>query len=112
MYKITTIPGDGIGLEVMKPTINILETTNAKFDFIPKEAGKECYKKYGTNLPEDTIKSCKNSDSTLFGAVTSMVTLFIPVAKFALPEIVTVASLSSVMAEIVSDSTSALTSTL
>lgn len=72
MYKITTIPGDGIGLEVMKPTINILETTNAKFDFIPKEAGKECYKKYGTNLPEDTIKSCKNSDSTLFGAVTSI----------------------------------------
>ncbi|WP_323735476.1 isocitrate/isopropylmalate dehydrogenase family protein [Methanosphaera sp. ISO3-F5] len=72
MFKITTIPGDGIGQEVMKPTLEILETTNANFDFIPQEAGKECYKKYGTNLPQETINSCKESDSTLFGAVTSI----------------------------------------
>lgn len=72
MFKITTIPGDGIGKEVMKPTIEILETINAQFDFIPQEAGKECYKKHGTNLPLETINSCKESDSTLFGAVTSI----------------------------------------
>ena len=42
MYKITVIPGDGIGQEVMQPTIDILETLNSKFEFIPKEAGKEC----------------------------------------------------------------------
>lgn len=72
MYKITTIPGDGIGHEVMKPTLEILETTNGKFDFIQKEAGKDCYKKYNTNLPDETIESCKKSDSTLFGAVTSI----------------------------------------
>ncbi|RAP53349.1 MAG: isocitrate dehydrogenase [Methanosphaera sp. rholeuAM270] len=72
MFKITTISGDGIGKEVMKPTLEILETTNAQFDFIEKEAGKECYKKYGTNLPNETIDSCKKSDSTLFGAVTSI----------------------------------------
>lgn len=72
MFKITVIPGDGIGQEVMKPTIDILETLDSKFEFIYKEAGKECYKKNGTNLPEDTIEQCKNSDSTLFGAVTSI----------------------------------------
>ena len=72
MYKITTIPGDGIGKEVMKPTLEILETINANFDFIYQEAGKECYEKKGTNLPEETITSCKESDSTLFGAVTSI----------------------------------------
>ena len=72
MYKITTIPGDGIGKEVMKPTLEILETINANFDFIYQEAGKECYEKNGTNLPEETITSCKESDSTLFGAVTSI----------------------------------------
>ena len=72
MYKITVIPGDGIGNEIMKPAIDILETTNISFDFIYKEAGKECYNKKGTNLPKDTIESCKNSDSTLFGAVTSI----------------------------------------
>lgn len=72
MFKITTIPGDGIGKEVMKPTLEILETINAQFDFIPQEAGAACFKKYGTNLPAETINSCKNSDSTLFGAVTSI----------------------------------------
>ncbi len=72
LYKITTIPGDGIGQEVMNPTLEILETINAQFDFIAQEAGAECYKKYGTNLPEKTIQSCKESDSTLFGAVTSI----------------------------------------
>ncbi len=72
MFKITTIAGDGIGQEVMKPTLDILETTNAQFDFIPQDAGAECYKKNGTNLPTETINSCKKSDSTLFGAVTSI----------------------------------------
>ncbi len=72
MYKITVIPGDGIGQEVMKPTIDILETTNASFDFIYQQAGKECYKKNNTNLPSETIEQSKNSDSTLFGAVTSI----------------------------------------
>ncbi len=72
MYKITTIPGDGIGKEVMKPTLELLETVNADFDFIYQEAGKECYEKHGTNLPVQTIDSCRESDSTLFGAVTSI----------------------------------------
>lgn len=72
MYKITTIPGDGIGKEVMKPTIEILETLNTQFEFIHKPAGAECYKEYGTNLPEDTIETTKKTDSTLFGAVTSI----------------------------------------
>lgn len=66
------INGDGIGKEVMKPTIEILESLNTNFDFVEKEAGKECYKKYLTNLPEDTIQSCRESDSILFGAVTSI----------------------------------------
>lgn len=72
MYNITVIPGDGIGKEVTKPTIEILETLDTKFDFVYKEAGKQCYKKHGSNLPEDTIESAKSSDSILFGAVTSI----------------------------------------
>lgn len=72
LYKITTIPGDGIGKEVMNPTVEILETLNANFEFIYKPAGAECYKQHGTNLPEDTIKTAQNSDSILFGAVTSI----------------------------------------
>ncbi len=72
MYKITTIPGDGIGNEVMKPTLDILNTINTQFEFIEKEAGKDCYTKHQTNLPQDTIEQTKKSDATLFGAVTSI----------------------------------------
>lgn len=72
LYNITVIPGDGIGKEVINATIDILETLNTKFDFVYKPAGKECYEKYGSNLPEDTIIQAKNSDSILFGAVTSI----------------------------------------
>lgn len=72
MYKITVIPGDGIGKEVIQSAIEILETLNTQFDFIYQDAGKDCYDNCGTNLPQETIESCRNSDSTLFGAVTSI----------------------------------------
>lgn len=72
MYNITVIPGDGIGKEVMKSSIEVLETLNSKFDFNYKEAGKDCYDKYGTNLPQETIDAAKESDAILFGAVTSI----------------------------------------
>ena len=72
MFKITVIPGDGIGKEVIQSAIEVLETLNTKFDFIYQDAGKDCYDKCGTNLPTDTIESCRSSDGTLFGAVTSI----------------------------------------
>ncbi|MDO5851684.1 MAG: isocitrate/isopropylmalate dehydrogenase family protein [Methanobacteriaceae archaeon] len=72
MYKITTIPGDGIGKEVLSSTKTILDTINIQFDYDDQKAGKECYKKQGTNLPLETIKSCEKTDATLFGAVTSI----------------------------------------
>ncbi|RAP51451.1 MAG: isocitrate dehydrogenase [Methanosphaera sp. SHI613] len=72
MFKITVIPGDGIGNEVIQSAVDVLETLNTKFDFIYQDAGKDCYDKCGTNLPQDTIESCRSSDATLFGAVTSI----------------------------------------
>jgi methanogen homoisocitrate dehydrogenase len=71
MIKITVIPGDGIGKEVMNEGIEILECLNLNFDFREAEAGYECFKKNGTPLPEETIKRAKNSSATLFGAITS-----------------------------------------
>ena len=71
MKKIATIAGDGIGKEVMEAGISILESIDVNFDFIPSEAGYECFQKYGTTIPEETIKRAKNSSATLFGAITS-----------------------------------------
>jgi methanogen homoisocitrate dehydrogenase len=72
MKKITTIPGDGIGKEVMEAGIHILNKLDLNIDYIPQEAGYELYQKTGNNIPEETIKSAKKTDATLFGAVTSV----------------------------------------
>ena len=71
MIKITVIPGDGIGKEVMNAGIEILECLDLNIDFKEAEAGYDCFKKNGTVLPEETIKNSKKSSATLFGASTS-----------------------------------------
>lgn len=72
MYDITVIPGDGIGKEVMGATISILDTLDLEFNYKIAFAGNECFKKTGTTIPEETIKMARNSDATLFGAVTTV----------------------------------------
>lgn len=71
MYKITIIPGDGIGREVMEAAEYILDNIDLEFKFSYGEAGYECYQKNGTTLPEETLENAKKSDAVLFGAITS-----------------------------------------
>lgn len=71
MYKITIIPGDGIGREVMEAAEYILDNIDLEFKFSYGEAGYECYQKNGITLPEETLKNAKKSDAVLFGAITS-----------------------------------------
>ncbi|AEG18795.1 homoisocitrate dehydrogenase [Methanobacterium paludis] len=72
MYKITVIPGDGIGPEVMEAALYVLEASNLEFDYINAKAGNECFKRTGTTIPDGTISTAKNTDATLFGAVTTV----------------------------------------
>lgn len=72
MKTITTIPGDGIGKEVMAAGLYILDNLNLNIEYKPQEAGYELYQKTGNNLPNETIHSAKKTDATLFGAVTSV----------------------------------------
>lgn len=72
MYKITVIPGDGVGPEVTKATLHVLEAAHKKFDFQEARAGNSCYHDTGTTIPDETIEMAKNSDATLFGAVTTV----------------------------------------
>lgn len=67
-YNIAVIPGDGIGKEVMKATINVLNNLNLDFNYVYGEAGDECLEKNGIALPEETIDIVRNSDACLFGA--------------------------------------------
>ena len=72
-YKIATIPGDGIGSEVMTATVKVLETlaekTGLKFEFSTLWAGDEYKARTGIALPPETVKEVKAADACLFAAV-------------------------------------------
>lgn len=70
---ITVIPGDGIGPEVIKSAIKVLDTIASKFNhqftYQYAKLGGVAIDEEGTPLPEQTIELCKNSDGVLLGAV-------------------------------------------
>ena len=72
-YKIAVLPGDGIGPEVMKEAVRVLDVVSEKFGFsIQKEwadVGGAAYDNHGSPLPESTLKIAENSDAILFGSV-------------------------------------------
>jgi len=74
MKKIIAITrGDGCGPEVVNEGIKILmivsEFTDNEFEFKDAPAGGEVWKKYGSNLPEQSFNTIKQSDALLFGAI-------------------------------------------
>ncbi|MEM2843163.1 MAG: isocitrate/isopropylmalate dehydrogenase family protein [Candidatus Bathyarchaeia archaeon] len=74
-YKIAVLPGDGIGPEVVDAALKVLkavqEASSFKLEFLIGEAGLNCVKKYGTNLPSHTIDLIKESDACLKGPMTT-----------------------------------------
>ena len=67
-YQIAVVPGDGIGQEVMKATIDVLDSLDIDFEYVYGEAGDECLEKNGTALPGETLDIIRQSDACLFGA--------------------------------------------
>ncbi len=67
-YKIAVIPGDGIGVEVMEATINVLDGLDVDFEYEYGIAGDKCNEENGTPLPEETLEIIRDSDACLFGA--------------------------------------------
>ena len=72
MYKITLIPGDGVGPEVIQALLHILEAVDLKLDYTMACAGNACFQDTGSTIPDETILKTKRSDATLFGAVTTV----------------------------------------
>ena len=72
MYKITLIPGDGVGPEVIQALLHILEAVDLKLDYTMACAGNACFQDTGSTIPDETILKAKRSDATLFGAVTTV----------------------------------------
>src|SRR2546428_1120391 len=72
-HKVTLIPGDGIGPEVMQATVRILQATGVKFDWEIFQAGAEAYAKYHEYIPKELVESIERTRVGLKGPVTTPV---------------------------------------
>src|SRR6202166_4813218 len=70
-HKVTLIPGDGIGPEVTKATVRILEATGVKFDWESFHVGAEAFEKHGEYIPKEVIESIERTHVGLKGPVTT-----------------------------------------
>jgi isocitrate dehydrogenase (NAD+) len=70
-HKVTLIPGDGIGPEVVNATVRILEATGVKFEWESYAAGAEAYEKYREYIPKELIESIERTCVGLKGPVTT-----------------------------------------
>ncbi len=72
-YKISLVPGDGIGPELTEATLAVLKSAQANFglklDIVEAEAGDATFQKRGIALPNDTVEKIKSSHSCLKGPV-------------------------------------------
>jgi 3-isopropylmalate dehydrogenase len=72
-FHIAVLSGDGIGPEVMAPTLDILRrieanTPSLKFRFTEGAAGAGHYKETGKSMSDSTVKLCEEADAILLGA--------------------------------------------
>ena len=70
-HKVTLIPGDGIGPEVAKATVRILEASGLKFEWETFAVGAEAYEKSGEYIPKEVIESIERTRVALKGPVTT-----------------------------------------
>ncbi len=72
-YRITLLPGDGIGPEILAVTVDILKLvgTQLDIDFKFQEGliGGVAIDETGDPLPDETLTMCRSSDAVLLAAI-------------------------------------------
>ena len=74
VFDIAVLPGDGIGSEVMRAGIEVLDRLlqlQPRFGlaYLHCPGGAQHYADTGVALPEDTLRACEKADAILFGAM-------------------------------------------
>jgi isocitrate dehydrogenase (NAD+) len=72
-YTVTLIPGDGIGPELARATVTVLEATGLEFEWRPVDAGESQIATHGTPLPEQVLDSIRETRVALKGPITTPV---------------------------------------
>jgi isocitrate dehydrogenase (NAD+) len=71
--KITLIPGDGIGLEIMHAATEIIDAATDTIEWEENIAGFTAYEKCGELLPQETIESIERNKIAFKGPITTPV---------------------------------------
>jgi 3-isopropylmalate dehydrogenase len=70
-YTIVTMPGDGIGNQVLPEALRVLEAVGLDADYVHADIGWEFWVRDGNALPERTVELLARHKLGLFGAITS-----------------------------------------
>jgi isocitrate dehydrogenase (NAD+) len=70
-YRVTLIPGDGIGPEVTSAARQVAEATGLSFDWDVVQAGEPAIRKEGTPLPAAVLDSVRRTRLCLKGPITT-----------------------------------------
>jgi 3-isopropylmalate dehydrogenase len=70
-YTVVTMPGDGIGNQVLPESLRVLDAVGFDAAYIHADIGWECWRQEGNALPDRTIALLAQHKLGLFGAITS-----------------------------------------
>jgi 3-isopropylmalate dehydrogenase len=70
-YTVVTMPGDGIGNQVLPESLRVLKAVGFDAEFIHADIGWDCWRSQGNALPDRTIELLTKHKLGLFGAITS-----------------------------------------
>ncbi|MEG0855246.1 MAG: isocitrate/isopropylmalate dehydrogenase family protein [Terrisporobacter sp.] len=73
MYKVTLIPGDGIGPEVSEAMMKVIHAVGINIQWEKVEAGESVIEKYNTPIPDYVIDSIKKNKIAIKGPITTPV---------------------------------------
>jgi 3-isopropylmalate dehydrogenase len=67
--KVVLLPGDGIGPEIIAPTVELLGAVGAELEYEEHPFGGACIDAHGTALTDETLAACRAADAVLLAAV-------------------------------------------
>jgi len=70
-HRVTLIPGDGTGPELMDAARRVIEATGVDIEWEVHEAGLDVMEKYGTPLPEHVLDSIRRNKVAFKGPITT-----------------------------------------
>jgi len=73
-FNIAVLPGDGIGVDVTRETVRVLQALELKLDgvnfaFTEQAVGAGEFLRSGNPLPEEAFAACRAADAVLLGAM-------------------------------------------